>query len=144
MTKNISTRLKISNYIDNLINELDIHIEEIILSNIENEKLKVDLDDLRKIYIDELIKIRDMNLKICDTQRQQLNENMVNDGELDESLTKHYCYFLNKNSYFKFPVEYKHGILVVTDWALTVEELSFVEYVSFTLLFILYYTIFNV
>lgn len=134
MWSNFSERLKISEYFENLINDLDIHVEEIILNNIENEQLKIELDNLRKIYMDELIKIRDINLKICETQKFQANiscGNRLNDREEDKGLTKHYCYFLNKNSYFKFPVEYKHGILVVADWSLSDKELSLVEYVYF-------------
>lgn len=85
----MSKRLKIIDYFDSLINEVDLKAEKLLkhLPTYEDQDHRNRIHYKRKLFIDEIEKIKNFNLTSTDEQ------NAVED---DEYIFKKYCFILDK------------------------------------------------
>lgn len=121
------SRFKISEYFEEEINNFDIHMEQIIRNERENESLREYFETLRKIYIEKIMNIKELTIKHYDKQKaDQVMQKLDMSVFMDQLGLFAFFLFKNKLLISKFR-EYKYGILVVSDWKLTRDEKNSIE-----------------
>lgn len=121
------TKLYLTEYFDNMINDLDMNAEYLLISNSCNEKEIEIINELRKIYMSEIKRIKFKNIECYLNDCEEINEKIYkNESKIDDTIKKElfreFCFFVNTNSAIKFE-NYKIGFLVTTDWYLSSDEI---------------------
>lgn len=125
-----SIRVGIFKFFDKLLSELDIHVEEILYMYPYDEKLHAKIENIRKTCIEEIVKIKGINVKRYD---QYLREDPCKfDGSMSfeeycKKYFQNYCYIMFKSPKENLSVQYRFGILVVTDFYVSNDEIVLIE-----------------
>lgn len=114
-------KIKIIEYFDAVINEVDISAEILIL-NETCEKIIEKANSTRKKFIDIIKSIQDFNLE-C------LNSKQIYDPENDRLLFKKYCFLLDVNL-SKNAGEKSLGVLIVINGYINHDLIKYLKYFS--------------
>jgi hypothetical protein len=112
-------RLKIIEYFDKLVNQIDICSEKLITKNNKLNLVKNDNDDINIIrmkLIEEIKQIEMFNLN-------QLEENNNGPANKDEDIFKCFSFFIEQFYLEKIPF-FKLGVLVVIDWFMNQDQIE--------------------
>ena len=117
--KRIDNVLSITSYFESVINSIDLKAETSFIQLKLNNQQKNSINKLRQDYIDEIKRIQDSNLKaLQNTEKDQCEI----DNEHDQ-LFKSYCFIIDDYRDLSFSHKIL-GLLVVTEWYLTAEEIN--------------------
>lgn len=84
---------------------------------------------IKNCYIKELARVKDYNISHYDKCNQSMKSEIKIDCSTDE-ITKYLilkCYFVQKDTYYIFTIQYRHGVLVVTDCYLNQDAIRLLE-----------------
>lgn len=126
----MANRMKIIEYFDSLINEVDIKAEKLLeLYHVEN--LQQLINNTRQLFINEIELIKNFNLSNLSNNE---DENFTENDTIEDRLYKKYCFTLDKHlkKYFDLAFENsvqekireKFGFLIVTDAYISKHKLS--------------------
>lgn len=123
-------KLWITEYLDNVINDVDMDAEMILVNFTqgENEQIANQINQMRARMINEIKEIEKSNLKNLEENQEKIIKKFNKSSrftfdttDLVEALFKKYCFYVKRESLANY-IGFSFGILVISDWCLTEDE----------------------
>ena len=117
-------RLKIIEYFDKLVNQIDICSEKLISKNNKVNPAKNDNDDINIIRMKLITEIKQIEMFNLNKLNERSNNAISNK---DEDVFKCFSFFVEHFYLEKIPF-FKLGILIIVDWYMNQDQIELFKY----------------